>query len=158
MMNSQISNEQLFSEVMFGLKEGRIITEAISAVSEKYNLNFGSTKSRWYKMIKNEPFSNHYQIYLESQSALSLNETLPYQSDTTAEKMSDFSVREHETLLNLYINNFNNFYQLIKDKPDLLSKLIVVQEHQKEINNYQSQLVKYEKVYQLAKQMEAAVK
>ncbi|MCM3568679.1 hypothetical protein [Neobacillus mesonae] len=155
----QLSNEELFNEVISFSKEGKIITEAIKAVCEKYQLNFGSVKSRWYKILKVEPYKNRYQIFLQSQqSSLFVNEQNSPNIAAESKSIKNWDSTYNETLLNLYINNFNNFYQIVKDNKEIVSKLLVVQEHQIEINEYKSKLEKYDRVFEIAKQIEEIIK
>lgn len=155
----QLSNGELFNEVISFSKEGKIITEAIKAVCEKYQLNFGSTKSRWYKLLKKEPYINHYKIFLQSQqSSLFVNEKNSSNTTSNKKNIQNWDYSNNETLLNLYINNFNNFYQIVKDNKEIVSKLLVVQEHQIEIKEYKSKLEKSDRVFEIAKQIEEIIK
>lgn len=158
--NNRLNNEQLFSEIMHYLKEGHTITDAIKYVSNNFELGFGSIKTRWYKLIKKEPYLSRYQILTENQRSFSSANNQIFETPTNSEVSSSSTKDEldNESLLALNINQFNNFYHLIKQHPNLMSKLLIVQEHNLEIQKYQEKLDKYEKLYNLAKQIEEVVK
>lgn len=107
------NDKEFYDEIIKYYKEGKLISESIKCLGNKYNLNNGSIKARWYKLIKKEEYKNMFE-----------SDRLTMEKVFNGYKEKKSSKENHnQELLNININFFNEFYLSIKDKPELLKKL-----------------------------------
>lgn len=114
-----LNNDELFNAVIKYYETGTSITQSIKSVCDDYNLNFGSTKSRWYKLLKtNKEFSEKFEYYKDQV-------TKDSRKELETEILQNQKEVANPDLININIEFFNKFYLEIKDKPEILSNLII---------------------------------
>ncbi|MGR3766005.1 hypothetical protein [Rossellomorea sp. NS-SX7] len=126
-VNPKPKDFDLLSEMIEAYKSGNTITNSIKAVSEKHGLNFVSVKGRWYKLMKDEEFRKKFN---EEKDKFDKNLTLStsVSKDKQASKKEDVPQinqdnEKKNSFIDMQINFFNEFYQNVKNDPEVLSKL-----------------------------------